>query len=811
MTGRGRDTAMPADAPPEGSASVSAAEEPQGQGSSQGSWLEERLRDGAREGLRWGADHVPPELVQRGVPAHAAGVVGDTLRAAADRPGEMDRAVGESISRHTVDQSADVLESAGVPDVVSGAFRKGGHAMVDRAFADEVEQEAMSALGEMLGVESTEKIEVDFFCEGTPDISWNVASGTFTEKLNDPYTVWLQLDTTALATEPTDMLGKHCQLSLRRGGLERRVTGIVSEVQEGGTHPQNLVTNIVIDPAFEVLRHRVNTKIFQNKTVPEILQEVLTEGLGAYQRSLDLRLSRTYPTCEYRIQYNESDLAFCERLMEEEGIVYWFELSENNPEMLVISDSPNNYARVECLQTALPSSTLLFSEYTGQVGGHEFVGSFHAMSQLRPTKLSTRHFDWTHPAMPFEANAAQAGTNEPTNGALLPPEREVYQHDDRPLSFHSYDGMAYSANDMDDQARLRREAQTFDSRVCEGQSTALDVTTGKTFTLVNHPRDELNDEYLVLSATHSFQGSGGDYQNQFQCIPSNVPYRPKRVTPKPRLPSMQTATVVGPAGEEIHTDEHGRIKVQFHWDRLGANDDHSSCWIRVMQPWGGAGWGFFFIPRIGMEVVVNFVNGDPDQPLVIGTVYNADNPPPYPMPDEKTKSTLKTRSSLGGGGFNELRFEDKKNQEEIFIHAEKDFNEVVEHDHFTLVHHDQTNEVDNNHTELIHVDQALVVDQHRSKHIKGNERTTVNGTRTEQVDGDETITINADRATTIASNDSCNVGAAHTLVVGNRITLKTGSSSITMKKDGTISIKGDKIKINGQSLIKLTSAQIEEN
>ncbi|MBU1743565.1 MAG: type VI secretion system tip protein VgrG [Proteobacteria bacterium] len=698
------------------------------------------------------------------------------------------------------------LREADVPDWAADAIGTVAGMGVHKGLQMGMDQ----LLGE--GGGPTEEVTLTFECDGTPGARWEVGSGTYTEKLNDPYTLWLQLAAdNDLDVEPIRMLGQSCLLIIQRGMLVRQVTGIVSEVQEGSTHPQKITTNIVVDPAFEVLRHRVNTKIFQNVTVPQILGEVLNEGLGAFDRTLELRLNRAYPTCEYRTQYNESDLAFCERLMEEEGIVYWFEFADDTPEKLVLSDDPNNYGRVECLQTSLGPSTLLYSEYEDKVGGHEFVSSFHAMSQLRPTKVSTRHFDWTHPSMPFAADANQAGSAEPPNGALVPPEREVYQHDDRPLTFHEYGGGAFGNNDMNDQVRLRREAQGFDSRVAEGQSTALGVTTGQTFDLVGHPQGELDGRYMILSATHSFDGSGNNYQNQFQCIPAAVIYRPKRVTPKPRIPNIQTGTVVGPSGEEIHTDEHGRVKVQFHWDRLGAMDDHSSCWIRVSQPWAGSGWGFFFIPRIGMEVIVSFINGDPDLPLLTGSVYNSEHAPPYPLPDAKTMSTLKTESSLGGGGFNELRFEDMKNSEEVFIHAQKDFNEVVEHDHYTLIHHDQTNEVDNDHTELIHRDQTLVVDRHRSKHIKVNEETKVDGTRTDTVDGDETIRLNSNRRTGIASNDGTNVGATYALTVGSKITIKTGKSSITMKKDGTIDIKGVKITVNGKELIKLQAAQIEEN
>ena len=219
------------------------------------------------------------------------------------------------------------------------------------------------------------------------------------------------------------------------------------------------------------------------------------------------------------------------------------------------------------------------------------------------------------------------------------------------------------------------------------------------------------------------QASSTDlYRNVFECIPLDTPFRPDRRTDKPVIPSIQTAVVTGPAGEEIHVDEHGRIKVHFHWDRVGALDENSSCWIRVEQAWAGPSWGFWWVPRIGMEVVIHFVDGDPDRPLATGCVYNGANLLPYELPAEKTKSTIKSNSTPGGGGSNELRFEDKAGSEEIYAHAQKDYNEVVENDHNTLVHHDQTITVDNDQTQTIHVNQTETVN--------GNQVMTVDGNRT---------------------------------------------------------------------------------
>lgn len=678
------------------------------------------------------------------------------------------------------------------------------------------------------GITETEQVLLHFECDDTPDIDWVVESGHFSEKLNEPYELVLTLATGHMEAVPTDLLGRHARFSMHRGHSLRQISGIVAEVQEGSTHPQRITTNIVVAPAFAALDHQVDTRIFQEKPVPEILLLVLGEGLAPFQRTLELRLGRTYPTCEYRTQYSESNRAFCERLMEEEGIVYWFEFNED-AEKLVISDDPGSFEQIQSFHESFPSGVLTYSEYEGHVGEHEYVSKFHAASQLRPTKVATRHFDWTHPSMPFVSDSTVRETTkvERRDGARVEPTREVYEHDDRPLTFHRYDGLAFGSNDMPEQTRLRREAQAWPSFTTEGETTALGMTAARTFDLLGHPQGDLDGEYLVLAVVHSFDESGVRYHNEVRCLPSSIPFRPERLTTRPRIHSVQTATVVGPAGEEIHTDEHGRIKVQPHWDRQGRLDEHSSCWIRVMQPWAGTGWGFVFIPRIGMEVMVSFVNGDPDSPVVVGSLYNGDHPPPYPLPGSKTRSVIRTNSSLGGSGFNELSFEDKKGEEEVYVHAEKDFDEVVEHDHNTLVHNDQTNRVDANQTENVHVDQRLTVDRNRFKTILGNETTAVLGTRNEEVTLDKTVTLLANRNFAIRVDDKVvidghkrveigktrkeEVGTKSKLTAGESIVLETGESSMTLLKDGTIVLKGVKLVLKGSELIEMKSALITEN
>ena len=312
------------------------------------------------------------------------------------------------------------------------------------------------------------------------------------------------------------------------------------------------------------------------------------------------------------------------------------------------------------------------------------------------------------------------------------------------------------------------------------------MAPGKVFEMTGHPRG-LDGRYLLVSVSHSFSGNSGS--NTFHCIPANVPFRARRVTPKPRVPGIQTAKVVGPSGEEIHTDEHGRVKVQFHWDRHGANDDHSSCWMRVMQPWAGAGWGFVFIPRIDMEVVVTFVNGDPDRPLVTGSMYNDANIPPHALPDNKTKSTIYTNSSLGGDGYNELTFEDAAGEEQIITHAQKDYNETVENNHSTTVHGNQTNGVDGNHSETVGGEQTLSVSKTREVNVTQDHTETIGGHQTVNVSGDQETNVTLDRRVNVSGAQMVGVDGGYSSheVDGHHLLRTTGN--VTIEAAGSITIQ----------------------
>jgi type VI secretion system secreted protein VgrG len=371
--------------------------------------------------------------------------------------------------------------------------------------------------------------------------------------------------------------------------------------------------------------------------------------------------------------------------------------------------------------------------------------------------------------------------------------REIYDHTQR----------RFVVDLTEVRAAHTLEADTNPSERWHGRSNVCGLAPGRVL-----ERDEDGRRFVITRVVHLgvadedrlgadvSQGVAKErYSNDFECVPHETTIRPARVTPRPLVSGPETAIVTGPVGEEIHTDEHGRIKVHFHWDREGAYDDGSSCWIRVAQTWAGAGWGGLFIPRVGMEVVVSFLEGNPDRPLVVGCVYNGDNPPPYALPADKTKSTLKSRSSLGGAGFNEFRFEDLAGSEQIFLHAQKDLDEVVLHDH--------TLQVGNDETIAVGVNQMLSVGSNQAETIGASRTTSIGLQDSLTVGASQTIAVGVDRSSTVGGSDSLTAGAmvsvsaggVITLTAGAEIVLQAGPSTITLGPTG-ITLFGPLISLN---------------
>jgi type VI secretion system secreted protein VgrG len=670
--------------------------------------------------------------------------------------------------------------------------------------------------------------------------------------------------------------------------------GFVTRFVQSGMLGRYFAYRASVSPWLWFLTRTTNCRIFQGKSVPDILKEVF-EAHGATDVKFDL--TGNYGPWEYCVQYRESDFNFVSRLMEHEGIYYFFRHEEGRA-ILTLADSysahdaADDYAKIPFLQ--------LDRDVRPEV---ERISEWHISRELQSGTYVLKDHDFTRPSTDLKVTHKQKRNHE----------RATYEVFDYPGAYtQSADGEAYA------QVRLEELHSEFDLR--HGSTNARGLRVGHLFTLAAFPRADQNCEHLVTRTAFDLQsglyeamgGGSASFSCGFTALKSPEPFRSARRTPKPIVQGPQTAVVTGPSGDEIYTDKYGRVKVQFHWDRYGKVDENSSCWIRVAHHWAGKNWGMVAIPRMGQEVIVDFLEGDPDCPIITGRVYNAEQMPPYDLPANKTQTGIKTRSTLQGSGanFNEIRFEDKKGSEQVYIHAEKNQDNVVEndatqsvghdrtktigHDEKTKVGNDRTEEVGNNETITIGVDRKEKVGSNETIDIGGNRSITVHRSedatvtlqRTHTVGINETITIGAAQEVTIGalqaitvganqttsvgitqstsvgasqSNDigakqstkvgadrSVDVGAAQTVKVkanasmhvgadesrdvtggrstkigkddlvkvannfgvdaGDGIVLKSGDASITLKKDGTISIKGKDISIEGSGKINIKAS-----
>jgi type VI secretion system secreted protein VgrG len=526
----------------------------------------------------------------------------------------------------------------------------------------------------------------------------------------------------------------------------------------------------------------VNSRIFQNLSVPDIVEKVLKEG------SVDFKNEAVGPfkKREYCVQYRESDLAFVSRLLEEEGIFYWFRHFKDQ-HLLVIGDSTN--AVKAGLVKKLP------------------MGEDDALGNLEKEVITEVRFE--HRACSGKVTVADYFYEEPSNRLLQsnPGTQKGAEIFDYPAKFEARD-------DGDRLSRLRMEAVQATQETAIGKSNSPAIASGYKLDFTGHYRKDMNKAWQVLSVRHTASQRGyrggetmeSDYSNTFVAIPADVPFRPPITTRKPRA-GAQPAVVVGPSGDEIYTDKYGRVKVQFFWDREGKKDDKTTCWMRVATLSAGKQWGFVSIPRVGQEVVVDFYEGDPDQPIIIGNVWNAEQMPPYALPANKTQSGWKTHSSAKGSAdnFNELRFEDKKGSEQVFVQAEKDLNTVVKNDETRDVGHDRKTTIKNDETKT-------VTDGNEKIRInKGNQNVSIHGNRGVTIEtGNDTLEIQqGNRGVTIeVGDDNLTISEGNRTVkldMGNH-ELHTSMGNITVKADlgevSTEAMQGIELKV-GQSSIKL--------
>ena len=665
-----------------------------------------------------------------------------------------------------------------------------------------------------------------------------------------------------------DIIGKNVTVSIiLADGDKRFFNGIISSFSQGrGSSEANKDSPFshyaaTMVPWLWLLKRTADSRIFQKLSVPDIVEKIFTEkGFLDYK----LLLNDSYDKRDYCVQYRETDFNFISRLLEEEGMCYFFE-HEEKKHTLILADASDKFKPCPKQESA---------RYQISAGGwleEDVITSLEKMQEIRPAKYSINDFNFEIPGTDMKVDVS-------TKQMLGPGEREIYD----------YPGLYTKKARGERLTTIRMEEEETKITTITGSSDCRAFTSGYRFNLSDYYREDMDKKDYVLThiehevrevsdysgASIESMGSEKPYINHFKCIPYDVPYRPSSDTVKPVVRGTQTAIVVGPAGEEIYPDEHGRVKVQFHWDREGTNDENSSCWIRVSQIWAGAGWGAMHIPRIGQEVIVDFLEGDPDRPIITGRVYHGINSPPYPLPDEKTKSTIKSDSSLGGGGSNEIRFEDKKGEEEIYLHGQKDWTIAIENDKNQTVGHDETLTVANNRTKDVGVDQSETIGSNKNIQVGANHTESIganmsltvgsNKTETVTINSAETIgvakeltigglyqiTVGAAMNETVGAAKAEEVGAAKAVIVGgslteqigggmsvsvgkdlteevtkthslkakkvileaeDEITLKTGKASINMKKNGDISINGKEIQIKGSGDVVIKGKNILQN
>ncbi|HGD9092779.1 TPA: type VI secretion system Vgr family protein [Escherichia coli] len=585
---------------------------------------------------------------------------------------------------------------------------------------------------------------------------------TYSIKLKTPDTLNLGYVSPAANLQLKPMVGKDLCVNIEfDGGGKRYISGLVTAARVAGHQGRSVVYELRLEPWLKILTHTSDYKAFQNKNVVDILDEVLDE----YPWPVEKRLVENYPTRAWQVQYGETDFAFIQRLMQEWGIYWWFEHSENS-HTLVLADAIN-------VHKACADSPLVCYYQKGLKLDKEFIHTITANESLRSGQWVLNDFDFMKPRSLLKstvANPRETGLAE-------------YEH-------YEWPGDYFTKSEGEMLTRIRMEEQRSPGSRVQGSGNIRTLMTGFTFTLENYPTAEVNREYLLVQTTlfiqdnaqHSGQEQHFSYSTSFELHPTSEVYRPQRTLSKPHTKGPQSAIVTGPAGQEIWTDKYGRVKVQFGWDRYGKNDENSSCWVRVSYPWAGKGFGGIQIPRIGQEVLVDFKNGDPDLPIIVGRTYNQDTMPPWGLPGAATQSGFYSHT-IGGGpaNANALRFEDKPGGEEVWLHAEKD----------------QRIEVNNNES-----------------HWVGNNRLKV-------IDKTETAIIGEKRSLTVQTDDISLAGGDKTiqtvqnlrLAAGDSIILSCGKTILQMTSDGMFNItcKNFNITATENGKINTQSGQLDLN
>lgn len=587
-------------------------------------------------------------------------------------------------------------------------------------------------------------VELELRCQDGPGEGSTlfVHRMTLVEEVSRPFVLSLEIATEDAELDLPGLVGSSIELAMRRGDHSRSVFGVVTAADSlGGAHDR-LLADLRVEPAFAAMRGNVTSRIFQGQSPLEVLEAVL-EPLGDYARTWNLgaKMRATEPR-EYCVQYRESDFDFVSRILEEEGISYVFVHDEaKGHEVLTLV-----YETADCepVVNVDGSSVMPIEVSRGEPTEVESISAVWWHNEMVPSGAARQDYDFEDPLHPLREAVGGPDAWGRT--------RRRYAHQQRR---YAVDDVAARLQDEHEAASLRRD-------MIYGESRATILEPGRCFELDRHHHPELERAYVVTRVVHevycpealhnsteALEDAPPRYTNRFESLPTTTPLRPAQETAKPRIMGPQTAIVTGPPSEEIHTDAYGRVRVQFNWDERAVYDDTSCCWLRTAQTLAGPGWGTQFIPRVGMEVLVTFLEGNPDRPLVVGCLYNGDNAPPFELPDNRSQSGIRTRSTPDGTGSNELRFEDAIGAEEIYLHGEKDWNSVVEHDRSATIRNDD----------------VLTVERHRTEEVGDKREIHVGGTHTETIDATMSLTVNADRVVTVKDDVIETFESQHTQTV----------------------------------------------
>lgn len=577
------------------------------------------------------------------------------------------------------------------------------------------------------------------------------------------------------------------RVDLADGSSSRYWNGYVSRFVQAGRDANVTIYHATMVPWLWFLDQTSDCRIFQNKTAPDIIKQIFQEY--GY-RDFTLSLYGSFVTRDYCVQYRESDFNFVSRLMEEEGIFYFFE-HENGKHTLVLGNDPAVHK---------PCPNQASARYEGTAGGwrdNDVVLQWLQEQEVRPGTFTSTDYNFQTPT----ANMLSSVNSKD--------KWEIYD----------FPGEYSKRADGDKLVKVRLQEQQMPKCTARGTSDCRSFGVGYKFQLTDHYRDDLNQEYVLTALRHSAQHSMGltsstadaspVYENSFECVPASTPIRPPRITPVPVVQGCQTAVVVGPSGEEIFTDNYGRVKVQFFWDREGKNNENSSCWVRVSYPTAGKVWGAIQIPRIGQEVIVDFIEGDPDRPIITGRVYNAAQMPPYDLPGKGMVSGFKSNSTKGGGGYNELAFDDTKGNELIRVHGQYDMDSKIEHDERHHVINDRTKNIDANEsntigvnrTEKVGSNEQITIGVNRTESVGANESIAIGANRNETVGSNESVTVSLTRTHNVGVNDMLNVGAAQEVTIGGLQALTVGGA-----RAKTIGI-GEAVNIGAMQTVNVGAAQ----